>query len=48
MVNPPFYFNAMCVMSLSALYLCVEVGDLMMLCDGVVALVLAKMLVPTR
>jgi hypothetical protein len=48
MSNPPFYFNVMCVMSLNSLYLCVEVGDLKRLCEGVAALALAKMLVPTR
>jgi hypothetical protein len=30
------------------LYLCVEIGDLMMLCEGAAALALSKMLVPTR
>jgi hypothetical protein len=48
MPNPLFYFNGMCVMSLNALYLCAEVGDLMTLCGGAAALALAKMLVPTR
>jgi hypothetical protein len=45
MANPLFYFNGVCVMSLNALYLRVEVGDLLMLCRGVAALELAKMLV---
>jgi hypothetical protein len=48
MANLLFYFNGMCVMLLNVLCLCVEVGDLMMLCGGAAALALAKMMVPTR